>query len=80
MKLSKLQQEVIDLMKNGWHYGHSVSIWDCSDWLQKGELGHGGETKRINKNTFRSLLSRKLIKSKGYGYPTQEYILVENNK
>ena len=62
MKLSKLQTEVIKLIQEGWELGtyrnFKLGI-DIS--LQKNGLGRGGKAKRINANTFWSLVAKGLI-------------------
>jgi len=81
MKLSKLQQLVIDKMNDGWELGSSASYRGSSGscWLQKGKLGHGGESINVNRATLYSLLKRKLIKHI-YGFPTSKYILIKEEK
>lgn len=78
MKLTKLQQEVIDYMKKGWELGSSTAISSRS-WLQKDGLGRGGETRNVNGNTVSALCEKGLIQQK-YGYPTKKWFLDKRRK
>ncbi len=73
MKLSKTQQEVIDLMKSGWELGQSMAIHSRT-WLQKNGLGRGGETKNVSGATVHALYRKGLIDSKD-NFPTRKYYL-----
>ena len=73
-KLSKRQQEVVDLMREGWALC-LLSAMTNSAWLQKNGCGKDGEAKRLNLNTFYALLDKGLIKIKHDGYPTRCYQL-----
>jgi hypothetical protein len=60
-KLSKAQQEVIDLMRDGWQLGlYGGMHSDCR--LQKGGCGKGGPTRPIRRATAVALLAADLIK------------------
>lgn len=76
MKLTKNQQEVIDLLNTGWSLGQSKTI-NGRDRLQKDGLGKGGETKDVRKGTIYKLSKLGLIKSTGYGFPSEEFKLVK---
>ena len=76
MKLSVLQQKVIDLMNEGWELGLTQGFCPRA-WLQKNGLGKGGETLNISVATLYSLERNKLIVSQGYSYPTRTYKLKE---
>jgi len=73
MKLSKLQQEVIDLMNNGWELGRDVT-YNGRCWMQKGGLGCGGNTKKVGHNTVHALYRKGLIEEH-YRFPTAKYTL-----
>ena len=73
MKLSKVQQDVIGKMKNGWELG-CYSMGGCN--LQKGGLGYGGEVQGVNHSTVSSLYKKGLLKQI-YGFPATRYILKE---
>jgi len=73
MKLSKTQQEVIDLMKNDWELGTSMS-GEHHSWLQKGGLGKGGESKTVSSATVHALYRKGLIKSIDV-FPTRKYYI-----
>lgn len=60
MKLSKGQNEVIHLMKNGYELGKTRFL-TISAWLQEGGIGRGGKSVNVNINTLNSLHSKKLI-------------------
>jgi len=82
MKLSKVQLEVIRLMKEGWELGRS-SGFRPSWWLQKNGLGKGGETKRImNFSTCLKLYDLGLIykPSPKLEFPTEHWALTDKGK
>ena len=70
MKVSKLQRDVLDALKDGWELGRSATP-DGEWWLQKGGLGRGGKSLPVNVNTAFSLLKRGLIEKKRDGFPTE---------
>jgi hypothetical protein len=71
------RMDVLGLMQSGWSLARSHALGSGA-WLQHGPVGHGGETRAVHFNTFHSLRSRGLIKSKsGYHFPTEEFVLVE---
>lgn len=77
--LSKKQQEVIDLMKQGWVLKSSATA-DTGSWLvapsRKATLSQ--EYKNLHSNTVFSLFDRGLIKQKpGERFPSVEYVLTE---
>lgn len=76
MKLSKNQQKVIDLMKEGWELGSGYS----GAWVQKGGLGKCGETVRISMATLSALLRKDLVKFIGRVFPTNHYLLTEKGR
>ena len=75
-RLSKSQIEAIRFMRNGYELGRT-SGFCTSVWLQKGGCGCGGDTAKIKENTFHSLLTRGLITSTSYKYPTTTFCLTE---
>lgn len=52
-KLSPVQQEVINLMANGWELNIIFNAWV--------QIQKGSETKGVNLNAFRALLKRGLV-------------------
>ena len=76
MKLSKAQQAVVDLMREGWSLCKSTTF-DGTAWLQERGCGRGGKTRNVNLNTFSALLDRGIIKRKQNGFPTSCYELAE---
>lgn len=58
--ITRVQQEIIELMKNGWQLASHRSWTDwCS--IQKGKQGYGGESKKVSIATIFSLLKKKVI-------------------
>ena len=74
MKLSKAQQRVIDLMSEGWELGHSRG-YQTSAWMQKDGIGRGGDSEKVNANTFFALRGKGLITVAREGFPTNVYKL-----
>ena len=66
MKLSKAQQEILDLINSGWELGRYGGI-EPRYAIQKGGLGYGGEAKTVNSKTIWALLKHKLIKQINVG-------------
>ena len=64
MKLSKVQQNVLDKMRDGWELGMSHSF-GVNCWLQKDGIGKGGESEDIRYSTLSVLFQKKLIKQRG---------------
>lgn len=60
IKLSELQQDIINKMANGWELGRAVTL-DGRYWLQKGKLCEGGEVVYVNKRTAYALYKKGLI-------------------
>ena len=65
-KLSKKQEEVVDLMKQGWELGSywinvSPSNMKIVYKLQKDGLGKGGESVKVNKKVMSSLWEKDII-------------------
>lgn len=73
-KLTEQQQEVINLMKNGWELGVDVGI-NGRCWLQKGGCGRGGETKPVKHSTLRTLEYLDYIEKATSKFPTHTYRL-----
>lgn len=74
MKPSKAQQEILDLMANGWELGlcHGLAP---RYWLQKGGLGKGGEIKNIRSAVPCKLVDLGLIKGVREEYPFASFAL-----
>ena len=53
-KLNPIQQEVIDLINQGWELGSDTTI-NGRCWMQKGGLGKGGESKNVSHSTVHVL-------------------------
>ena len=75
--LSKRQQEVIDLLSEGWEIGWS-NTFDGSVWIQKGGAGKGGESKKVHAATALSLRDMGLITCVKDSFPTSCYRLTHN--
>lgn len=70
MKLSKAQQRVVDLMKEGWELAYDNRGFYAHCWLQKGGTGKGGPTEKVNFNTLYALKNRGIVKNlerEGFG-------------
>jgi hypothetical protein len=75
MKLSEKQQQVIDLMQDGWQLGMD-NFNNGRTWLQKNGIGHGGDCIDVRRNTVESLEKKGLIKAK-WGFPTSIFSLAQ---
>jgi hypothetical protein len=76
------QEQVLDLMRNGWSciYSHSMSRFSDGYWmLQQGKSGHGGATKQPHGQTMKALVRKKLIKALPYKTASfhTEFVLAE---
>jgi len=82
MKRFATQEEILRLMAEGWELGHSTSGWGGGPWgwLQKQGLGRGGETISVRANTAWALMRKGLIKSTGFGFPTERYVLSDKTR
>lgn len=80
MKLSKAQQKIIELMKEGWELGRSTSFASNRAWVQQDGVGRGGKSEKMSISTFCVLLDKKLIELKKDGFPTSKYQLTELGK
>lgn len=74
MKLSKTQQDVVDLMKNGWELG-STMTFEGGCWLQENGCGRGGNTERVSNSTVHALLNKGIICEKKAKFPLRTYKL-----
>ena len=70
MKLSKAQQAVVDLMREGWSLCSSTSISISGIWLQEYGCGCGGQTQKVNAHTFFALKKRGVIEIQSNQFPT----------
>lgn len=77
MKLSKTQQEVVALMREGWELGRSTTMGGRT-WLQNGGIGRGGEVKRVSAATATALSRAGVIVSNGYNFPVETFRLKES--
>lgn len=74
MKLTSNQQNIIDLMNNGYELGYD-SYRDAA-WLQLGGCGFGGTSINVTKTVFKPLLKKGLVSPNKESYPTTTYKLV----
>jgi hypothetical protein len=79
MKLSPVQREVLRLMSSGWELGEDMGT-NSHAWVQKGGLGRGGETKKVNSNTVYALWREKYIEIVKEAFPTRRFKLTEKGK
>lgn len=73
-KLTPEQQEVIDLIKEGWELAVDVSI-NGRCWLQKGGIGRGGETRVVKHPTVRALEYLDYIEKATSKFPAHTFRL-----
>lgn len=77
-KMTRLQANVIEALKNGWELGKTHGInrrW----WIQQGGLGRGGKSFDIHANIIEGLKKRGLIEEKEFGFPISRWGLVEKD-
>ena len=75
-KVTKLQQEVLDLLKAGWELGVTSRLVERRVWMQKDGLGKGGETRKIRMSVFEALLAGNyLVRSDSSDTTTLVYVL-----
>lgn len=74
MKLSKTQEEVVSLMKEGWEMGHSMTM-DGNTWIQKNGVGRGGECKTVYANTYAALSRKGFLECISEEFPTMRFHL-----
>lgn len=79
MRLSKVQQDILDKMHNGWELGLNGGI-DVYCRIQKGGLGRGGEVKTVSCATLWALQERGLIERASEKYPTVYYKLTNKGR
>lgn len=75
MKPTKKQQEVLDLMHEGWELGSDMG-WNPFAWLQKNGLGRGGATVKVSMATLHSLRDKGFIRLASTNYPLRRYELI----
>jgi hypothetical protein len=75
VKLTPLQRDVLQKMKDGWPMG--VSYDGDHRWLQKNGVGRGGECIRVHASTFKGLSLRGLIHMVKCNYPTRTWGITE---
>ena len=76
-KLSKAQQKVIDLMREGWQLGYSRGRRPDA-WVQQNGIGRGGNSYHFSISTFFALDKLGYLKKVEEGYPTDKYELDES--
>ncbi len=78
-KLSKTQQEIVDLMRSGWELSASMTF-DRRTHLQKGGTGRGGEMKGVSGATLHALWKAGVIKVRTTGFPFEIFELRKDFK
>ena len=76
------QKEVVELLGNGWFVGYFIG-WrgEPGYLLQKGRIGHGGESKKIHGKTFQGMRDKGLLKEiKNTDWSTREFTLKEEKR
>ena len=61
MKLTAVQQKILDLMDDGWELGESMGL-NPNAWIQQGGLGRGGKAQEVRLSTLFGLEQKGLIK------------------
>lgn len=82
-KPTPAQQEVINHMAAGWQLGRNSGFGNRippREWLQKGGIGKGGESKPVRGGTVMSLTDKGLIKPYKGNYPVTTYVLTEEGR
>jgi hypothetical protein len=72
-KLTKAQQETLDLLRNGWELGVHESLGSVRIRIQHGGVGRGGEVRRVTKSVFDALLAAGRIVEVRRKYPSVMY-------
>jgi len=75
VKLSTAQQEILDLMANGWELAEYTD-YDGGWRIQKGGIGKGGESRTVNCKTAFALWNKDLIKpvSNEFEFPSRSLV------
>ncbi len=73
-KLTSLQQEIMDLIAQGWELGSSAGLGGRC-WIQKGGLSKGGESKNVSSSTVHTLEYLGYIERGESHFPTLHYRL-----
>lgn len=76
LKLSKVQQNILDLMNTDWEL--SESLTSRRYWLQQGGSGKGGDTKKVASSTVSFLLKNNLIELNERKFPKATYKIKSN--
>ena len=79
VRLTKAMKAVLHLMGSGWELGSGTGSMDGPPFLQKGRVGHGGESINTNHNTLHALWTRKLIVVRHHNFPTDIYSLTRSS-
>jgi hypothetical protein len=69
------QEEIIKLLETKEWEIATTSGWHTSCWIQKGGIGKGGESYKVNRNTFNALFKKGLLIRAGNIYGPQIYRL-----
>jgi hypothetical protein len=72
-KLTKHQQETLDLLNSGWELGVSSSLTGGNVWLQENGVGKGGATKKVRRSVYEALREGGHIVRIGEHTPTYIY-------
>lgn len=75
-KISPAMEAVLTAMDSGWELAFS-DVLDGRCWLRMGVAGRGGESRRVNANTFHALLASNLIRVRKRGFPTTTWELTD---
>jgi hypothetical protein len=78
VKLTKVQKEVVELMKNNWQLGESSLYCKRRVWLQLNGIGKGGDHKKVSHSTFAYLKNKNVIEIDQSKFPTSTYKLTKD--
>lgn len=78
MKLTKTQQEVVDLLKQGWELAIGRDFHGGC-WVQEGGIGRGGRARNIRSDTAHALVKKGVVRCVSRKFPTSVYVLKEND-
>lgn len=82
VKLSKAQRELLEKIASGeWELGTSTAMASRrSAWIQRGGIGHGGETVGVSHATVHALYRHGMIAHGDKRFPTRTWKVTEKGR
>ncbi len=74
-KLTRVQEALLEKLRNGWEAGTSNDARGRS-WIQYKGIGRGGQAETVNGSTLHALAKAGHIKMV-YGFPTKRWVLLD---